>query len=68
MMKTPKLNFESFASEELSRHQKTTIIGKDGTTLPEIDENGNIIGSGPGSGATGPGGATNTGGGDGKTP
>lgn len=69
-MKTQKLNFESFASEELSRNQKTTILGKGGsTTLPEIDEDGNIVTSpGTGSGATGPGDGSSTGTGDGKTP
>lgn len=69
-MKTQKLSIQNFASEELTRNQKTAILGKGGaTTLPEVDEDGNLVGSaGPGDGATGPGGATNTGTGDGKQP
>ena len=69
-MKKQKLNVDDFASKALSRSQKTIILGKGGaTTLPEIDENGNIInqvsGPGPGGGATGPGeGSTTSGGSD----
>lgn len=59
-MKKQKLNVDDFVSKVLSRSQKTIILGKGGaTTLPEIDENGNIInqvsGPGPGGGVTGPG-------------
>ena len=70
-MKNQKFSLENFTSKALLRNQISTILGKGGaTTLPEIDEDGNIVnsgsGSGPGPGATGPGAATNSGNGDAK--
>lgn len=66
-MKPKKLNFENFSSEVLSKKQQTTILGKGGsTTLPEIDEDGNIIT--PPTVAPGPGDGTSSGNGDGKKP
>lgn len=63
-MKTQKLNFESFASEKLTRNEKITILGKASTEiLPEIDEDGTLL---PPPGTTPPSGGTGTNNGDGK--